>query len=142
MISGKVSNEQATELIERHVEILAASRQSYMVEFAVAVRQFIQQELVRVLQDRVRHFEIQIEQDGMNIAVKVVAISDVGRYIYYGTQPHTMVARSGEPMPMGGNRFMRAEHQGTKGMKEKIDNAITQGISDAKQAMGQLGMRG
>lgn len=142
MISGNITNIEGLTSVQQHLEGLQASRQTYMVQFAIACRQSIEQALVGLLADRARHFNIQIEQDGQRMSIKVVAASDVGKYLYYGTPSHEIVAQSGQAMPLGGNRFMKANHPGTKGMKKKIDAAVQQAVADAKASMGQLGARG
>lgn len=142
MIGGHITGAEAVARAERHVESLSSSRQAYSVEFTVACRQEIERALVRILQDRARHFDVIITEDGLNMSISVQANSEVGKAIYYGTQPHSVVARSGQSMPMSGNRFMQAEHPGTKAQKPKIDMAVKEAIATAKASMGYLGSRG
>lgn len=138
MIRGSVKNVGAVDDALRYVEGLQGARQTYMVQYSIACKQFIEQELNAVLGDKIKHFEVRIEQEGMRFGVSVHAVDDVGRYIYHGTPAHQIVAKGGKAMPDGGNRFMQANHPGTRPMKKEIDNAVAKAVNYAKNSMGTL----
>lgn len=141
MISGKV-DDKAIQRVETRLEQLRANLQQYQTQFVILLQQSIQAALVSKIGDKAKHFSVDIVPSGYDMKVKLVA-DEVGGYLYYGTQSHTIENRTGgTAMPIGGSKFARqVHHPGTAAMKDHIDGAVEEGILVAKAAMGSMRKR-
>jgi len=124
------------------IDNLEASSQGYIVELAIASRAAAEQALNMKLGAKAKHFKVSVESTGATIAVTVEPIDDAGRFIYYGTAPHQIVAKSGNAMPIGGGNFsMKVNNPGTNGMKDEIDEVVLAAVIAAKRLIGGFGGR-
>lgn len=108
--------------------IQAMSTQNIVVleRLALTSKFFIEERLASVLGDDKRHFSVSVLPLGNSIKLQVAPVNELGKYIYYGTKPHSI--SSGVPMPIGSGLFAhRVYHPGTKSRKEEIDDAIKAG---------------
>lgn len=124
-----ISDHDLEKVTARVAEI--AQRQSVVLErLAVMAKFFIEERLAAAIGDQKRHFTVSILPASQGINVQVKVNSDIGRYIYYGTNPHYIT--SSAPMPINnGNFAYKVYHPGTPSRKQEIDAAIRDGYAMA-----------
>lgn len=136
MIHGRVDN-RATKNVKQRILDLESKLFEYHMQYATMLRSLMESNVRQAIGEKSKHFNFSIEGNGMNVAVKMTFADDVGKYLYYGTQPHKISTTGEKAMPIGGNLFAKeVNHPGTKPMKPVIDQAIAQAKSQTDAILG------
>lgn len=138
MITGQVKNENNLRKISERLDDIDGKLFAQKMQMVLSIKQAVEMELSALLGDKMKHFGVSIGNNGMNYTVKILFTDDAGKYIYYGTEPHT-IRSSGTAMPIGSGRYAQSvQHPGSKGMKKEIDEAIGRGVLIGKSVSGNM----
>jgi hypothetical protein len=137
MIKSKIKNLLGIKKIAEKIDNIVHRSQIHETQLVLSIRQAVEMELSNLLGDDIKHFNINIQSNGMNPGVSISCADDIGKFIYYGTNPHGIYA-GGRAMPVGDNKFAaRVRHPGQKPKKREIDEAIRRGILIGRSAAGR-----
>ena len=104
---------------------------------ATLLKRNVHYQLTLVLGDSMKHFSVDVIPGGFYNSVVVNPRGVVGAVLYGGSKAHSY--SSSRPMPMPSGRFTyRVNHPGTKGNKEKIDQAMARAAEMTREQVAYL----
>lgn len=104
---------------------------------ATLLKRNVHYQLTQVLGDSMKHFSVEVIPGGFYNSVVVNPKGVVGAVLYGGSKPHVITSSRPMPMPDGGFAY-RVNHPGTKGNKEKIDNAMARAAEMTRNQVAYL----
>lgn len=135
MITGSGTNTLPHLL--NNLDNISSASQAVVLQFALATKNSIERKLQEKLQSKAAHFSVEVAgTGGMSVDIIISSKDEVGNYLFYGTQSHSIT--SSTPMPIGSGFAYKVNHPGTKPIAGTIEQAVRESLNESQALFGGL----
>ncbi len=114
----------------------------FIMQYGTTLKTNIEQHLTRNVGEKAKHFTVVLNVSATGFSIRIKAVDDVGKYLYYGTVSHTISSSGTRPMPVGDGAFAyTVHHPGTKSISEQVNKAVKDAMYETRGVMGNFGGR-